>query len=84
MVARRERGREMSSKGLAEIAKVFGRRGLLSVDVGSGVLWGVPCVVVDARVVWGVTQYRVIPVECDAFALDLDSVWVKSDRVSLS
>lgn len=59
---------------VAELAKVIGATGHLAVEVGSGVAWRVPCRVIDARVSWGETQYRV---ESDGG----EPVWVVAHRV---
>lgn len=62
---------------VAELAKVVGASGILTVEVGSGVAWQVPCLVVDARVSWGEVQYQVTSADGQA-----ERVWVKAFRVA--
>jgi hypothetical protein len=64
---------------VVELAKVVGQGGRLLVDMNSDTRWGVPCVVVDVREVWGEVQYRVEPAGGTAG----QGVWVKSYRVRL-
>lgn len=60
--------------GVAELAKMIGQAGHLTVEVGSGVGWRVPCRVIDARVSWGEVHYRVE-------SGDGQPVWVVASRV---
>lgn len=62
---------------VAELAKAIGSDGILTVEVGSGVAWQVPCRVVDARLSWGEVQYQVTSSDGQA-----SPVWVKAFRVS--
>jgi len=64
---------------VAELARVIGKTGAVSVDVSGGAGWLVPCEVVDVRQVWGRVQYRVSPVGSDG-----EPVWVESSRVAVS
>ena len=64
---------------VAELARVIGQTGTLSVDVSGGAGWRVPCEVVDARLVWGRVQYRVSPVGSVG-----SPVWVESSRVEVT
>lgn len=62
---------------VAELAKAIGANGILTVEVGSGVAWQVPCRVLDARLSWGEVQYQVTSSDGQA-----SPVWVKAFRVS--
>lgn len=70
-------GNKGERMGVAELAKVVGASGILTVEVGSGVAWQVPCRVVDARVSWGEVQYQVTSADGQA-----ERVWVKAFRVA--
>lgn len=63
--------------GVAELAKAIGGSGILTVEIGSGVAWQIPCRVVDARISWGEVQYQVTSSDGQA-----DRVWVKAFRVA--
>lgn len=63
---------------VAELAKVIGKSGTLSVDASQGVGWRVPVVVVDVRQSWGEVQFQVSPTVGEG-----ESVWVKSYRVAV-
>ena len=62
---------------VAELAKAIGADGILTVEVGSGVAWQVPCRVLDARLSWGEVQYQVTSSDAQ-----MTPVWVKAFRVS--
>lgn len=62
-----------------ELARVIGASGTVRVSPGSDQGWPVPCEIVDARQVWGKTQYQVRPVGFDGVA-----VWVESARVTVT
>lgn len=71
--------REDRGMTVAEMARVIGQTGTLSVEVSGGHGWHVPCEIVDVRQVWGRVQYRVRPVGSVG-----ERVWVESSRVGVT
>ena len=70
---------------VAEMAKVIGSAGLLRVSAGGDEVWLVHCEVLDARLSWGATQYRVQPLKLSHNSKESSgsAIWVDATRVVL-